>query len=62
MNVYEDGVITVPTIMWVKALDMLLEKLKVMGTDFASIAAVSGTAQVSVFLFLKASIYLSAQP
>jgi xylulokinase len=39
------NVITAPTIMWVKALDMLLDKLTVAGVDFSKIAAVSGSAQ-----------------
>lgn len=43
-----DGVtVTAPTIMWVKALDMLMDKLRVAGADFSTIAAISGTAQVS---------------
>ncbi|VEN36043.1 unnamed protein product [Callosobruchus maculatus] len=37
--------VTVPTIMWVKALDMLMDKLMLEGVDFAKIAAVSGSAQ-----------------
>ncbi|EEZ98930.1 xylulose kinase [Tribolium castaneum] len=39
------SVITAPTIMWVKALDMLLDKLTVAGVDFSKIAAISGSAQ-----------------
>lgn len=35
-----------PTIMWVKALDMLLERLKLEGLDFSTVIAVSGAAQV----------------
>lgn len=38
-------VITAPTIMWVKALDILMDKLKSVGTDFSKIAAISGSAQ-----------------
>jgi len=37
--------VTAPTIMWVKALDMLLDKLRVEGVDFGSIAAISGAGQ-----------------
>ncbi|RZB40981.1 FGGY C domain containing protein [Asbolus verrucosus] len=37
--------ITAPTIMWVKALDMLMDKLIVAGVDFSKIAAISGSAQ-----------------
>jgi len=32
--------------MWVKALDMILDKLRVVGVDFSKVAALSGTAQV----------------
>ncbi|KAJ8917192.1 hypothetical protein NQ315_012684 [Exocentrus adspersus] len=41
----EPGHIAAPTIMWVKALDMLLDRLTVAGVDFSKIAAVSGSAQ-----------------
>ncbi|XP_065214993.1 xylulose kinase [Planococcus citri] len=42
----KDGrTITTPTIMWVKAMDVLLDKLQVAGADFGKIAAVSGSAQ-----------------
>lgn len=37
--------VTAPTIMWVKALDMLLERLKVAGLDLSTIAAISGSGQ-----------------
>ena len=39
------NVITAPTVMWVKALDMLMDKLTVSGVDFSKTAAVSGSAQ-----------------
>lgn len=43
---HENGLtVTAPTIMWVKALDLLLERLKLEGLDFSSVAAVSGTGQ-----------------
>jgi xylulokinase len=32
--------------MWVKALDMLMEKLRIIGVDFAKVAAISGAGQV----------------
>lgn len=38
--------ITAPTIMFVKALDMVMDRLTVAGVDFSKIAAVSGSAQV----------------
>ncbi|XP_012268457.2 xylulose kinase isoform X2 [Athalia rosae] len=34
-----------PTLMWVKALDMILDKLRVCGVDFGKVAAISGSAQ-----------------
>ncbi|KAJ8947058.1 hypothetical protein NQ318_019952 [Aromia moschata] len=37
--------VTAPTIMWVKGLDMLMDRLTVAGVDFSKIAAVSGSAQ-----------------
>ena len=47
----EDGkTVYSPTIMWVKALDMLLDKLQVVGADFGKLAAISGCAQVSAGL------------
>lgn len=37
--------VTVPTLMWVKALDMLMDRLTVNGADFSKVVAISGTAQ-----------------
>ncbi|XP_054281168.1 xylulose kinase-like [Macrosteles quadrilineatus] len=37
--------VTAPVLMWVKALDLLLDQLKVCGADFSQIAALSGSAQ-----------------
>ncbi|XP_018574163.1 xylulose kinase [Anoplophora glabripennis] len=37
--------ITAPSIMWVKGLDMLLDRLTMEGVDFSKIASVSGSAQ-----------------
>ncbi|GAB6019340.1 hypothetical protein CHUAL_000932 [Chamberlinius hualienensis] len=37
--------VTAPTLMWVKAIDLILEKLKVNGVDFGNIAALSGAGQ-----------------
>ncbi|KAK7084821.1 hypothetical protein SK128_003813 [Halocaridina rubra] len=46
VNVKDDNVtVTAPTLMWVKALDMLMDKLRVAGADFSTIAALSGTGQ-----------------
>ena len=50
VNVRGDGVtVTAPTIMWVKALDMLMDRLRVAGADFSSIKALSGTGQLWFF-------------
>lgn len=43
--------ITAPTVMWVKALDLLMDQLKITGLDFQDIRAVSGAGQVSHKLF-----------
>lgn len=37
--------ITAPVMMWVKAFDILMDRLTVAGADYSKIAAVSGTAQ-----------------
>lgn len=39
------GVVTAPTLMWVKAVDMLIDRLTVCGVDYSKIAAISGAAQ-----------------
>jgi len=39
------GVVTAPPIMWVKGLDMLLDKLRVAGLDFTTVAGLSGAGQ-----------------
>lgn len=39
--------VVTPTLMWVKALDMILDKLRVCGVDFSKVAAISGCAQVN---------------
>ncbi|XP_033226806.1 xylulose kinase [Belonocnema kinseyi] len=41
----EPHVVTVPTLMWIKALDMILDKLRVCGVDFSKVAAICGCAQ-----------------
>lgn len=37
--------VTAPTIMWVKALDILMDKLQISGADFGKVVAVSGSGQ-----------------
>lgn len=44
---YESHVVVAPALMWVKALDMILDKLRVCGVDFSKVAAISGCAQVT---------------
>ncbi|XP_020281760.1 xylulose kinase [Pseudomyrmex gracilis] len=41
----EPHVVVVPSLMWVKALDMILDKLRVCGVDFGKVSAISGCAQ-----------------
>lgn len=41
----ESHVVVAPTLMWVKAVDMILDKLRVCGVDFSKVAAISGCAQ-----------------
>lgn len=41
----EPHVVVAPTLMWVKAIDMILDKLRVCGVDFSKVAAISGCAQ-----------------
>ncbi|XP_064475236.1 xylulose kinase-like [Ornithodoros turicata] len=45
--------VTAPPVMWAKALDMLLERLKVAGLDLASITSVSGSAQQHASVYWK---------
>ncbi|XP_045449425.1 xylulose kinase [Melitaea cinxia] len=39
------GEVTAPTLLWVKALDMVMDRLVVAGVDFSTIEALSGAAQ-----------------
>ena len=39
------GRVTSPTLMWVKALDLLLDRIKVTGVDLSSVVAISGSGQ-----------------
>jgi len=39
------NVVTAPTIMWVKGLDMLLDKLRVAGVEFSKVKGLSGAGQ-----------------
>ena len=44
--------ITSPTLMWIKALDILLDKIRISGIDFSQVVAISGAGQVSFDLAL----------
>lgn len=43
--------VTAPVIMWVKAFDMIMDKLRVAGLDFQNVVAVSGAGQVCILTF-----------
>ena len=43
-----ESTITSPTIMWVKALDLLMDRLRLTGLDFHDVAALSGAGQVKL--------------
>ncbi|XP_037549954.1 xylulose kinase [Nematolebias whitei] len=46
VHVHADGLtVTSPVLMWVKALDLLLDKMKRAGLDFSQVRAVSGSGQ-----------------
>lgn len=45
--------VTAPSIMWIKSIDILLEKLKVSGLDFSTVAGVSGAGQQHGSVFWK---------
>ena len=50
-HVHDDKLsVTAPTAMWIKALDIGLEKLSQEGFDFSSVSAISGTGQVCTIM------------
>lgn len=51
----EKGVVTSPVLLWIKALDLLLDQMQLGGVSFSDIKAISGTAQV---LLIKNSLKL----
>ncbi|XP_047358248.1 xylulose kinase isoform X4 [Vespa velutina] len=58
-NKCESHVVVAPTLMWVKALDMILDKLRVCGVDFSKVSAISGCAQrISLISSFLASLFL----
>jgi xylulokinase len=45
MNIGKGGLVTSPTIMWVKAFDLVLTNMKKQGFPFSSVRSVSGSGQ-----------------
>ena len=39
------GKVTAPTIMWVKALDLIMERIRIQGIDLSKITSLSGAGQ-----------------
>lgn len=55
----EDGLtVTVPTLLWVKAFDLLLEKLKTKGFRFKDVVCLSGTGQQHGSVYWKSGVRL----
>lgn len=42
----DPGEVYCPVVVWIEAIDMLMDKMKSAGVDFSAIVAVSGAAQV----------------
>jgi xylulokinase len=42
----EPGEVYCPVVVWIEAIDLLMDKMKKSGVDFSAIVAVSGAAQV----------------
>ena len=47
-EMFQPSLLQPPTVVWVKALDLLMDQLKITGLDFQDIRAISGAGQVSV--------------
>ncbi|XP_024612516.1 xylulose kinase isoform X5 [Neophocaena asiaeorientalis asiaeorientalis] len=55
VHVHEDGLtVTSPVLMWVQALDIILEKMKASGFDFSQVLALSGAGQQHGSVYWKA--------
>ncbi|XP_021936938.1 xylulose kinase-like isoform X2 [Zootermopsis nevadensis] len=62
VTVHKDGhTVTVPVLMLVKALDILLDRLKIAGVDFSKVAALSGTAQQHGSVYWQKGAYEKLQ-
>ncbi|XP_060163686.1 xylulose kinase isoform X4 [Globicephala melas] len=62
VHVHEDGLtVTSPVLMWVQALDIILEKMKASGFDFSQVLALSGAGQrISLVSSFAASLFLGS--
>ncbi|XP_049726838.1 xylulose kinase isoform X1 [Elephas maximus indicus] len=55
VHIHKDGLtVTSPVLMWVQALDIILEKMKASGFDFSQILALSGAGQQHGSVYWKA--------
>ncbi|GAB5576957.1 xylulose kinase isoform X1 [Prionailurus iriomotensis] len=55
VHVHEDGLtVTSPVLMWVRALDIILERMKASGFDFSQVLALSGAGQQHGSVYWKA--------
>jgi len=57
--------VTAPTVMWVKALDMILDKLRVAGVDFSTVDGISGVGQQHGSVYWKngvKQVFANLQP
>nr|KAF6311464.1 xylulokinase [Myotis myotis] len=55
VHVHQDGLtVTSPVLMWVQALDILLEKMRASGFDFSRVLALSGAGQQHGSIYWKA--------
>uniref|UniRef100_A0A673TX84 Xylulose kinase n=2 Tax=Suricata suricatta TaxID=37032 RepID=A0A673TX84_SURSU len=55
VHVHQDGLtVTSPVLMWVQALDVLLERMKASGFDFSQVLALSGAGQQHGSVYWKA--------
>ena len=51
-EMFQPSLLQPPTVVWVKALDLLMDQLKITGLDFQEIRAIcTGAGQVSKFSF-----------
>ncbi|XP_004759412.1 xylulose kinase isoform X2 [Mustela nigripes] len=55
VHIHEDGLtVTSPVLMWVQALDIILERMKASGFDFSQVLALSGAGQQHGSVYWKA--------